>query len=487
MSTDLPSTEAEQTNPSILRLIECSRCKLPFQTPLRLPCGKTLCRACMPPVRRRVGISYPGTEDRKLGFSCYWDGREHCLGDCGVDVLMGRLVEVFLQYTTQGKLELEFELELELEQLVRAVRAELDCQVCYALILDPLTTPCGHTFCRKCVGRVLDHSDLCPICRRKLNLPLAVEKEPVNERVATLIEAWFSDEVAERRETLAENEHEEEGEGEGEHGGDGYAGDTLPLFVGALTFPMMPVFLHIFEPRYRLMMQRVMASPSRRFGVLAFNRSGAPQGELGLSLPFMQYGTVMTVDRFELLPDGRSLIVATGLSRFRVVESRLRDGYYVGRFERVTDISLSEEEDAEMAEVASRAAALSRESRENLESTEEADADSSEQQPIPLDAPLESLSTRQLLRLCLDFVHKRQEEGVVWLHPRVRMAYGEIPDDPVLFPYWLATVLNIAGSEGYTLLHYTSVRERMKMAALWVRDFQGRGRQSSTRKVSAIL
>lgn len=55
-----------------------------------------------------------------------------------------------------------------LENLKEATKNELDCQVCYALMLDPLTTTCGHTFCRKCIARTLDHSTMCPICRRFL-------------------------------------------------------------------------------------------------------------------------------------------------------------------------------------------------------------------------------------------------------------------------------------------------------------------------------
>ena len=42
-----------------------------------------------------------------------------------------------------------------LENLKEALRPELECQVCYQIMLDPLTTSCGHTFCRRCFSRAI--------------------------------------------------------------------------------------------------------------------------------------------------------------------------------------------------------------------------------------------------------------------------------------------------------------------------------------------
>ena len=33
------------------------------------------------------------------------------------------------------------------------------------LQVSPVTTPCGHTFCRRCLDRALDHSPTCPMCK----------------------------------------------------------------------------------------------------------------------------------------------------------------------------------------------------------------------------------------------------------------------------------------------------------------------------------
>ena len=38
---------------------------------------------------------------------------------------------------------------------------DLDCILCLKLLYEPVTTPCGHTFCRPCFLRASDHSSKC--------------------------------------------------------------------------------------------------------------------------------------------------------------------------------------------------------------------------------------------------------------------------------------------------------------------------------------
>lgn len=333
--------------------------------------------------------------------------------------------------------------QIHFEKLRDRLRSEVDCQVCYSLILDPLTTPCGHTFCRKCVARVLDHTDLCPVCRRKVGMPAAVQSEPLNRTIAQIIDHFFADQVASRREADAE---EESG---GDHEKD------LPLFVCTLSFPTMPTFLHIFEPRYRLMIRRVVESGNGKFGMVMYNRRGRDQGDGLGRTTFMRYGTVLVVERYELLPDGRSLVIATGASRFKVLEAGELDGYYVARTERVDDISLAEEERLEAMETAGFAI------------------------PDPTDAnyhepPLDSMSTQEFLDLSRDFIRNQRQSGAPWLHPRVMLAYGPVPTDAARFPWWFVSILPIAEEEKYPILSAVSVRERLKLCARWARELESR-------------
>ena len=502
----------------ILRQIQCARCSHPLRTPLRLPCGNTLCRECLPPVQPRVGITYPAGEGRKYRFKCPWEKDElcvgeHCVADCGVDVLLTRLVEVVeealsgnasgagykggdsdldltwadpndLEETwkttglTGGALRGVYQLIKEgrfdhdasdvvyqrrdgvvetyidsvlLTQLKEGIRDELDCQVCYSLISDPLTTPCGHTFCRRCVELVLNHSDLCPACRRKLNMPSTIQSEPTNTRVAGLMECLFPNQVSARRESLTHDEANLDNE------------RTIPLFVSTVAFPTMPIFLHIFEPRYRIMIRRVMRNREHKFGMVAYNRARRRQGGLGRT-QFMQYGTLMLVDRYEPLPDGRSLVIATGVSRFKVTKADMLDGYHVGQIERFDDVPIMLEESNEAAETAVFAETLPPSSQEHQQHQE------------PTQQPLESMSTQQLFDMALDFVRAQHRVGAPWLHPRALMAYGNEPTDPSRFPWWFASIFRVSDEEKYGLLCATSVRERLKISARWIKKHESRER-----------
>lgn len=323
-----------------------------------------------------------------------------------------------------------------LANLKEATKNEVDCQVCYALMLDPLTTNCGHTFCRKCVVRILDHSNLCPICRRTLLMRPGAINEPSNDRLSRLLTTLFPDLVAARAEAALQEEQ-------------AMAGDTnVPLFPCTLAFPCMPTFLHIFEPRYRLMIRRAIDNGEGRFGIMMYNGRGEPQGDLG-PVHFKEFGTLLQIRNLEMLADGRSLIETVGVSRFRVVSWTMHDGYMVGNIERVDDVPLAEEEQVESSETSNPP-----------------------RSPRASIAQIDHMSTVQLLGVCMGFVTRMRAASAPWLHERVIAAYGPPPDDPALFPYWFASILPIAEEEKYKLLSTTSVRERLKMTARWVRRIE---------------
>ncbi|KAJ5087437.1 hypothetical protein N7456_011053 [Penicillium angulare] len=531
-STDISSSEEHSSSELelpphiIVGLIQCQHCSKPLRNPCRLPCGNTVCRECLPATRPRTGITYPIAQGREAGFTCYWEGKngcagEHCVEDCGTDVVLCFVAGIFheeltrmtpdieepsprhdnarvvrwggsqqhstdgdskprsliingrgwlyglYQYAYGGKFPYYASRDIYYEDsnladeslmpetlsqddrvcfknLRERLRAELDCQVCYALILDPMTLPCGHTFCRSCIARVLDHSDLCPICRRKVGMPTSIQSEPINGTLSSLIDNLFGDQIISRRDAVA---HDELG---------GMHDKKLPLFVCTLSFPTMPTFLHIFEPRYRLMVRRVVENGDGKFGMVMYNRRGRPQGGDMGSVPFMQYGTLLMVERYELLPDGRSLVIATGVSRFKVLEAGMLDGYHIARTERVDDISLAEEERLEALETLINAVP-----------------------DLPPDdnltrAPLDSMSTQDLLLLTREFIRKQRQSGAPWLHPRVMLAYGPVPTDAARFPWWFASILPIAEEEKYPILSAMSVRERLKICARWARELEAR-------------
>src|SRR3982751_2871548 len=86
----------------------------------------------------------------------------------------------------------------------------------------------------------------------------------------------------------------------------------LPIFpLNTVLFPGMPLKLHIFEERYKLMISRCYQS-GQPFGV-ALIKSGQDVG--GRAEPFM-VGCTAIISEMEPLPGGRMNIVAVGRERF---------------------------------------------------------------------------------------------------------------------------------------------------------------------------
>ena len=54
---------------------------------------------------------------------------------------------------------------------------EMKCSICISLFSDPFSVvPCGHNFCRDCVGKWLEKGDSlsCPLCKAEITVPFAV-------------------------------------------------------------------------------------------------------------------------------------------------------------------------------------------------------------------------------------------------------------------------------------------------------------------------
>ncbi len=104
--------------------------------------------------------------------------------------------------------------------------------------------------------------------------------------------------------------------------------ELLPLFpLGAVLFPGALMPLHIFEPRYRLLIRRCIER-QRAFGIVLI-RNGP---EVGAGAEPYDVGTEAKIVAESPLPDGRSYIVTRGARRF-AVENLIADAepYLVGR------------------------------------------------------------------------------------------------------------------------------------------------------------
>lgn len=104
----------------------------------------------------------------------------------------------------------------------------------------------------------------------------------------------------------------------------------LPLFpLNTVLFPGMTLPLHIFEQRYREMVNLCLHT-RQPFGV-ALIQSGSEVGAPAKPHPIGTYGSISRVER---LSDGRMNIEVVGHERFRVLELHHDQAYLTGTVER---------------------------------------------------------------------------------------------------------------------------------------------------------
>jgi Lon protease-like protein len=125
----------------------------------------------------------------------------------------------------------------------------------------------------------------------------------------------------------------------------------LPLFpLGSVLFPGLVLPLNVFEPRYRLLVQDLVAGAEdedavRGFGVVAI-KAGHEVGE-GNAQALHQVGCVALLREVTETEDGRYELVTVGASRFKVVgiDESAGTPYLTGLVEPFGDDDTEDDED----------------------------------------------------------------------------------------------------------------------------------------------
>ncbi|KAL7985844.1 hypothetical protein Chor_011010 [Crotalus horridus] len=175
--------------------------------------------------------------------------------------------------------------------------SDLECSLCIRMLYEPVTTPCGHTFCKECMERCLDHRPNCPLCKQSLGEYLRAGKYTTTILLEELMTAVFPSQLAERK-LVHQAEMVELSN----------LNKNIPIFVCTMSFPGLVCPLHVFEPRYRLMMRRCQETGTKMFGMCMY--------ENGKN--FADYGCILEIQKIAFFPDGRSLVDTIGKRRFRI-------------------------------------------------------------------------------------------------------------------------------------------------------------------------
>ncbi|KAH1131133.1 hypothetical protein J1N35_002511 [Gossypium stocksii] len=282
---------------------------------------------------------------------------------------------------------------------------DFDCTLCLKLLYEPITTPCGHSFCRSCLFQTMDRSNKCPLCRTVLFI--SPRTCAISVTLNNIIQRIFPQEYAERRSEQDSLIN--------------FGNDLIPLFVMDVVIPCQKFPLHIFEPRYRLMVRRIMEGNHRMGMVIRDPATDA----------IADFACEVEITECEPLPDGRFVLEIESRRRFRILRSWDQDGYRMAEVEWVQDIPPRDATDREdLQELTNNAAAHAR----SWLSTVKA-------------------STRD----------RRKLEAIY--NVEVMMPN---PQDPERFSFWLATLSNRRPSERLELLRIRDTAERIRRGLIYL-------------------
>jgi uncharacterized protein len=93
--------------------------------------------------------------------------------------------------------------------------------------------------------------------------------------------------------------------------------------LGSVLLPTGVLPLHVFEPRYRQMINDCLASEAPEFGVVLIARGSEVGGE-DVRLPIGTVARIIEVNQFD---DGRSALVTVGVRRIEVIDWLPDDPY----------------------------------------------------------------------------------------------------------------------------------------------------------------
>ncbi|XP_036153861.1 LON peptidase N-terminal domain and RING finger protein 1 isoform X1 [Myotis myotis] len=204
--------------------------------------------------------------------------------------------------------------------------SDFECSLCMRLFFEPVTTPCGHSFCKNCLERCLDHTPYCPLCKESLKEYLADRRYCVTQLLEELIVKYLPDELSERKKIYDEETAELS-----------HLTKNVPIFVCTIAYPTVPCPLHVFEPRYRLMIRRSIQTGTKQFGMCVSDKQNG----------FADYGCMLQIRNVHFLPDGRSVVDTVGGKRFKVLKRGMKDGYCTADIEYLEDVKVENEDELE--------------------------------------------------------------------------------------------------------------------------------------------
>nr|AAI22161.1 Zgc:153151 [Danio rerio] len=145
-SIDLPPFMGLSKSLHLTEECQCPVCLDVFTDPVTTPCGHNFCKTCL--------------------IQCWDNSQDYRCPLCKVtfskrpevksNTVLREIVQIFMDSTKEDPLHTDGPLS-----------EELQCSVCLDVFNNPVTTPCGHNYCKTCLEKCWDYSHvcICPYCK----------------------------------------------------------------------------------------------------------------------------------------------------------------------------------------------------------------------------------------------------------------------------------------------------------------------------------
>ncbi|KAF2034663.1 hypothetical protein EK21DRAFT_85239 [Setomelanomma holmii] len=96
-----------------------------------------------------------------------------------------RLDSIMKQLEAEGMVDLTEENKAALQAMLQLlIDSQEDCPICLDNFKDPVITKCAHSFCTRCIERVIEGQKKCPMCRAELESLATTTVKPAEETSA---------------------------------------------------------------------------------------------------------------------------------------------------------------------------------------------------------------------------------------------------------------------------------------------------------------
>jgi SWI/SNF-related matrix-associated actin-dependent regulator of chromatin subfamily A3 len=110
-----------------------------------------------------------------------------------------RLQSIMDQLEAEGVVDLTPENKAALQQMLQLmIDSQEDCPICLDTLKDPVITKCAHSYCTRCIERVIEVQSKCPMCRAELESFSSTTVKPAQETAAKIKQPATQDQLADK-------------------------------------------------------------------------------------------------------------------------------------------------------------------------------------------------------------------------------------------------------------------------------------------------